>query len=543
MFQISLRASTSLESVWIPEMYSSPSQAPQTASPTDNSAPVKQDSAVEVSRGASYLTIQLLITSAAQALTFAILARIITPSEIGILAVLSLVTALSAAINGTAFQQASSKFIGELATRGKKIPLGVFYQAFRISMMLAVPLAVFIFLGAPFLASELLGQVAQAQLFRILAVDVLVYSGALPVAIGALLGFKRFKAAATIGSAGSILRQCLIILLILALSNFVGLVIAWVVSDFALVAAYTLYILRSIGVPKVGFSSRRMLSYSWPLTIGNVVNFGYTSFDRAILVVFVPLASLGVYYAAITAFGVLLSISGAMNNALLPTFSDIGGRGDLESCRRATWLVSRYVSLTMIPLGFGLLATAKPAITLFVGQAYVEGVGPLMVLCGVFALTALGSSLGPMLLALSHTRSVMLITAASVLAGLASAYVLLPILGILGASIARGFALVGSTVLTIVVLRRRKAVRIDFEAAWKSGLAGGVMVGVLVLTQMVIYSKFLLPAYVLLGTFIYLIALRQLKAIREDDLNLIRRYLGPKFGFAATVLNAILAPK
>ena len=85
--------------------------------------------------------------------------------------------------------------------------------------------------------------------------------------------------------------------------------------------------------------------------------------------------------------------------------------------------------------------------------------------------------------------------------------------------------------------------RIDFEAAWKSGLAGGVMVGVLVLTQMVIYSKFLLPAYVLLGTFIYLIALRQLKAIREDDLNLIRRYLGPKFGFAATVLNAILAPK
>jgi len=197
----------------------------------------------------------------------------------------------------------------------------------------------------------------------------------------------------------------------------------------------------------------------------------------------------------------------------------------------------------MIPLGFGLLATAKPAITLFVGQAYVEGVGPLMVLCGVFALTALGSSLGPMLLALSHTRSVMLITAASVLAGLASAYVLLPILGILGASIARGFALVGSTVLTIVVLRRRKAVRIDFEAAWKSGLAGGVMVGVLVLTQMVIYSKFLLPAYVLLGTFIYLIALRQLKAIREDDLNLIRRYLGPKFGFAATVLNAILAPK
>ncbi len=529
--------------VSVPEMYSSHHQSPQTASPTNNSPTPKLDSAVEVSRGASYLTIQLLITSAAQVLAFAVLARIVTPREIGILAVVSLVAALCAAVNGGAFQQATTKFIGELGEGRKEIALGVFYQAFLISLMLSVPLAAFIFFGAPILASALLGEVAQAQLFRILAIDMLFYSGALPVALGALLGFKRFKAAAIIGSAGSILRQCLIILLILALTNFIGLVIAWAVSDLVLVAAYTGYIVWVFGRSKVWFPFRRMLRYSWPLSVGNIVTFGYTWFDRALLVAFVPLAALGVYNAALTAFGVLASVSGAVNNAILPTFSNIAGRGELESCRRATWLVSRYTSLIMIPLSFGLLATAKPAISLFVGQAYIEGVVPLAILCGVFALVAFGSSLGPMLLALSHTRAVMLITAASILIGLASAFFLLPIAGIVGASIARGFALVGSTALTIVVLYRRKAVRIDFEAAWKSAVAGGSMVAVLVLAQMGVYNKSLLPAYVALGIAVYLIALRQLKAIREDDVNLIRRYLGPKFGFAATVLNTLLLPK
>lgn len=538
-----IQASTPFRSVLMPNMSSSHGPPMQNASPVENSPPAKLDSAVEVSRGASYLTIQLLITSAAQVLTFAILARIITPREIGILAVLSLVVALCAAINGAAFQQATTKFIGELGEGGRKAGLGVFYQAFRITIILSAPLAVVIFLGAPTLASDLLGDVAQTQLFRILAIDTLFYSGALPVALGALLGFKKFKAAATIGSAGSILRQCLIILLILALTNFIGLVIAWTISDIALVAAYTGYLVWEFGRSKVGFPARRMLNYSWPLSVGNIVNFSYNYFDRAILIVFVPLAALGVYNAALTAFGVILSVQGAMGNALLPALSDIGGRGELASCRRASWFISRYASLSMVPLGFGLLATAQPAITLFVGHAYIGGVEPLMILCGVFALVAFGIGLGPMLLALSHTRAIMLITAASVLVGLVSAFFLLPVAGIVGASIARGLALAGSTILTVVVLKRRKALRLDFEAAWKSLVAGGAMVAVLLLAQAVAYNRLLLPVYVVLGAIVYLVALRLLKAIREDDVRLFRRYLGPRFGFAATVLNALLLPK
>jgi O-antigen/teichoic acid export membrane protein len=497
------------------------------------------DSAVAVSRGASYLTIQTVVTTVAQVLSFAILTRIITPSEVGTLAVLSLITALCQAINGSAFQQASIKYLGEFTGTREELMAGVFYQTLRVSMGISLPLAAFIFLGSGLLAQGLLGAVSQTDLFRVMAVDVLAYSGMLPVAIGAVLGMKRFKVAAVIGTAGAILRQCLIILLILLMKNFIGLVYAWIFSDFAMLAAYGLYAVRALGMPKNLFPLGKLLSFSWPLSVGNLVTFVYGSFDRAILIVFVPLASLGVYSAALTAFAALAAIPGAFNNALLPVYSDISSRGP-EGCRRATWLASRYFSLVMVPLSFGLLAIAKPALTLFVGNAYVGGAEPLIVFCLVYALTAFGLGLGPMLVALSETRVVMWITILSVGLGLGSAYVFLPFLGIIGASIARGVAMVASIGLTVVVLRRRRAMGIDIEMGWKSLVAGGVMAGVLVAVQMVVYSRLLLPLYVALGAVVYLILLRVLRAVRKHDIELIERYLGPRLGILARLLSAIL---
>lgn len=497
------------------------------------------DAAVVVSRGASYLALQSVITSIAMAISFAVLARIITPKQMGILAVLSLITALSQAIDGSAFQQSASKFIGELSFSQREIASSIFYQTFRISLIVSIPLAAFIFLEAPALASMLLGAPEYTKLFMVLALDVLVYAGALPVGIGTLFGMQRFKTAATIGIAGTILRQFLIIVLILFMRDFVGLVIAWVLSDYATFAVYAMYIFRVIGRPKIFFSARKLLNFSWPLSVGSVISFGYGWFDRALLIGFVPLASLGIYNAAMIAFGVLTGILGSLSNALLPAYSEIVSRDPLESCRNATRLTSRYGSFIIVPLAFGLLATARPALTLFVGQAYAEGTGPLMILSCVFALIAFGTGSSSMILALAETRLASGITVVSVGVGLASAYLLLPIWSIVGASVARGLALVTSTALTVAVLDRKKAISLDMEAIWKSLMAGALMVAVLVLIQSLFYNRFLLPGYVFAGAIVYLVMLRLLKALRAEDFDLIERYLGPRLGFVGRILRAV----
>lgn len=499
--------------------------------------------AVAVSRGASYLSIQTVVTSVVQVVSFAILARIITPSEVGILTVLSLITALSQAINGAAFQGAAMKYVGEYTGADEALAAGVFYLTLQVSLILSIPLAAFIFLESGSLAHVLLGTTAEEGLFRVLAVDVLAYSGVLPVALGAVLGAKRFKQAAAIGTGGALLRQCLIILLILFLKDFIGLVYAWVLSDFAMLAAFGLYAVGALGLTKRPFPLRKLVSFSWPLSINSLVNFAYSWFDRAILIVFVSLASLGVYSAALTAFGVLLSIAAAFGNALLPVYSNISGRGVLESCRRATRLASRYVSLVMVPLAFGLLATAKPALTLFVGEAYAGGAVPLMIFCLPSALSAFGLALGPMLTALAKTREILWITVASVVCALVSAYIILPFMGIVGAPIARGVAGVVSLGLTIFVLKRMQAMSVDVEMAWKTIVAGAAMAIALIAIQMIVYSRILLPVYVVLGAVVYLILLRTLNAVRANDIELIERYLGARLGVVARLLGTILVTR
>ena len=80
---------------------------------------------------------------------------------------------------------------------------------------------------------------------------------------------------------------------------------------------------------------------------------------------------------------------------------------------------------------------------------------------------------------------------------------------------------------------------LDVDAIWKTLVAGTLMAGVLVIVQMIDYSSFLLPAYIVLGGATYLVVLRALKTIREEDVIFIGRYLGPRLNFVTRLFAAI----
>ncbi len=100
-------------------------------------------------------------------------------------------------------------------------------------------------------------------------------------------------------------------------------------------------------------------------------------------------------------------------------------------------------------------------------------------------------------------------------------------------------AIILETVLTILILARNMTLRLDFEAIAKSH-AGIVMAATILTVQMTMYSKLLLPAYALIGVIVYLAFLRLLKTLRQEDIDLIRSYLGNRLAFAANLLCWIL---
>lgn len=497
--------------------------------------------AVHVARGASYAVIQNITTYGAMAVSFAILARVVTPEEIGVLAVLTLVNGLCQAVAALSLSKTAAKFIAE-SVGEKDLAGSIFYQVIRITLILGATLGLGVFLAADILSTQMLGHSAYKILFQVQAFDIVIFTGLLPVLAGAMLGFQKFKESALLGLASTFVRQSLIIILVVLLEGLLGLVVAWVISDLASASIYLAYLSRYVGRPKFDFPLNKLLNFTWPISISSMVDFAYIWFDRAMLLAFVPLTALGVYNATMMGFSALASISTAIAAILLPGYSTIQGLHERESLSDAVRLASRYLSFIVIPLAFGLMATSKPALTLFVGPAYVEGSDPLKILSVALAFTAIIAAVNPMLLALGETRALSVTTIVSVCLSVVAAFEFLPFWGILGASVARAFGMAISTGLAIMFLRRRLTIRLDIQAILKNLLAGSIMAATVAVIQVWFYSEYLLPLYILAGLATHLIMLRLVKAVGEEDIDLLRRYFGPRLGFAVTFLRCILSP-
>jgi len=470
--------------------------------------------------------------------SFVILARIISPADMGILALLQLVIATCQTFL-TWFAQAVTKYVAENVSSDSRG--ASFYQALRATIAIYIPVVIVIFFGSKFLAAHILGNGDYSNLFQWLAIDIIFFGGLLPIASAALLGLRKFREIAFVGLVfNGVLRQFLILALIVGLHNFVGLVIGWAISDGATAVIYVFLAVRALGQPRFDFPLKRLTVYSAPLELATIVTYAQTWFDRALLSLFVPLTILGVYNAALIAFGALAGVTAAMTNMLFAALSSIAG--DRLNVRNAVRLATRYSCLTLTPLAFALMATSKSALTLFVGSGYVGGYLPLMLICGALGVVAFGTALGPLYLALGETILSAAVTGLSVLISLGAAYFLLPALGIIGAAISRALAILLGTAFGVLMLRRKLTLDLDVAIITKTLFAAGVMAAVVLGIQFVWYSKFLLPVYLLIGAAVYLVMLRLLKVAEPDDLDLLKRFLGGRFSLISRILEWILLP-
>lgn len=117
---------------------------------------------------------------------------------------------------------------------------------------------------------------------------------------------------------------------------------------------------------------------------------------------------------------------------------------------------------------------------------------------------------------------------------------LLPEFGIVGASIGRAAAIILLAILQFLILKTMIRLQLDFRMVAKTIVAGATMAAVVVVVQMVGYSKFLLPLYAVIGVMIYLIMFRLLKVVDRDDLRLLRRFLGKRLWPVSDILGFIL---
>ena len=500
--------------------------------------------ALAVARGSTYLIANSAVNMVVSIGAFAIIARIISPTQMGEVAVLLLITAGATLLGGLGVTSTATKFVASYNAMDKNEEMRCAGYGCLVICLLATAVIVgAIYLSANMLAIFMFGDVSKANLLKLLTLEIVAVSVRNPLT-GILTGLKRFKEISLTSVATFTARQLLVVALLGIGLGVPGMVIAWGVGDSLCSLALFIYTRKFLGPPRLHLGLMNLVSFSLPLLFGDAASYAWTWFDRALLIPTVTLAQLGAYNVAVTAFGILDSLPSSISGTLFPYYADFypGGNGssktiDLEN---AVEKASRYLSFFTIPLSIGLAATALPAATLLAGSDYAGAAYPLAVLSISLAIGCFVRALSQIFVVLEKVAVSGIVSIASaaisVLIGIATVHYL----GILGASLARGASLIIALALSLLFLRRMLKLRFDIGAYRSVWVAGLLMAGSVLIFQTLLYSKYLLPLYVAVGGLVFILALRPLHAVNQEDIQLLSDFLNPKLRFIIEYLSKVV---
>ena len=491
---------------------------------------IVSDSAVRMARGASFLVFDTSLSAFIGIIAFAFITRLITKTEMGIMAVLLMVTSTCQLACTLGLPNAATKFISEsLGKNDHDSAAGITSRVLKINLLMSFMISLLCLILADYLSELLFGSIQYSNIIQILSVNIF-FASLLPGLTGVLLGLKRLREVGLFGVISFLIQQTFVVTFLLLGIGLIGIVLGWLIANAFNCAVFFLTINQTIPFWHTkSYELKILLRYSWPLYPVAFVSLLDNWFDRVLLLGY-SLSELGAYNVAFKAFGYLYAIPIAISDGFFPHFSELKSREGLSKLSTTLRSTSRYLTLVATPLSLGLASIATPLISIFASTAYESAGEPLVILCIASAVSVFGLMLGKVLLILEETRIYASIIFFTILAGLFIGIIIVPILGIIGASIARALTLMLTFVCLYIVTARKIDLKVDIDALWKSWIAGLVMVGVLIAGQTILTSRFHVFIHIIIGAIVYLSMLRILRAVVDKDIDFVRRFLGIKIG-------------
>ena len=308
--------------------------------------------------------------------TLAVLARLLTPAEFGIVGFATLAIAYLAVLKDLGLGGALIQRQDDTEEAAQTV--------YTLNLILGAVLTVGTILAAPLVAG-FFDEPLVTPILRVLSVTFLIESlGAVHLVLLARnLDFRR-KLVPDLGRAlikGSV--AITTAFLGFGVWSLVWGQLAGVVASAILVRAVVPWRPRMEIHRKL---VRPLLRFGMPLVITNIQNAIWVNLDYIVIGRMLGDAALGVYTLAYRLPELLIqSIWRVVAGAAFPFFSSL--QSDLDLLRRGFLKSVRYSQLLVVPLALGLLITAEPAIDVLFGDQWAAAV-PVLRILAVFTLIA-----------------------------------------------------------------------------------------------------------------------------------------------------------
>lgn len=482
-----------------------------------------------VPRGTAYLTSQQVLLYIIYLVFYVLLARVLSQTEIGEVAVLALVQALLTGLISGSLPLAATRFISRSIVAGDaQAAGGVARVTLRLSLALAVPVVALAILFSPYLATFLRGATDPANLLLVTFIasfflDLMLLYTAFFIGVG------RY--------AQTLYQNALFV----PLSRGLGLVLAYyglrvfgIVSGWAIGGIATVFLsiyLWHGQLPKgENFPVRPILAFTLPVFASSLITLGQQWGDMGIIYLLLGPTILGPYYIVVSSVNFLSVLWMPVNQAIYPALSAAHSTGDPREVSERLTTAFRLINLTVLPISAALAAITPTALDIVYTGSYVGEALTLSILSLSSIFVAQGVLLVTTLQAVGHTRRYLAVTLVSTIVfigfvGLAA----LPI-GTLAGAIGRGVLSILIVALARFSLRHEISTHIDSALSKAIPLAAGVGLPLLALDQFFLIFHPFRPIFqliVLFGLFVLLYGgiSRELRVFHHGDFAMLHGVL------------------
>lgn len=329
--------------------------------------------------------------------TTAVLARLLTTADFGIVAITVVVL--------TMFELITSVGLAGTIIRREPLTEEVKSTFFWASLILGLAVAAFVVAFAvP--AASLAGEPAAAPLVALAAVTIpLNLTGRIPAAL--LSRAFRFKALATIEIGGSLVQAVVAVSLAFMGLGAASVVIGQICRSTIMLSSW---FLTSRFMPRFTFNRHVLgeeLSFNFGLLGADLVSYANKNADYWFVGNTLGAGPLGLYYVAYVIPNLLrrrITLIG--HEVMYPVVSRI--QVDLPRIESAFLRVARMVTYLVVPAMLGLAVVADLAVVVGFGPAWEGAIGPLRFIAVAAAVTSMTVMANPVFAALGQPRILIL---------------------------------------------------------------------------------------------------------------------------------------
>lgn len=404
-----------------------------------------------IGRGSAIILIGFVLGTAFQYLYKIVLARILGPSDFGVFIQGMAIMQSIAAVALLGLSLTIPRYVSFYSGRGKEDKIdSTIATGSLMALASSIAISLLLLSSSEIIALKVFSDSALIEPLRIFAVAIPFFV-TMKVVLSLFQGQEdAYRSVVLDDFLWSSLIFLSVGLVVFFGYGIVAATIAYMLST-AVSALIAIYWYRSKYSFEYQFSrteARRLLVFSWPLLIISIFGSLNRWFDVLMLGWLSVSADAGIYDVAFSLSGyvaVLLEIVGFM---FLPVVSGFQAKNDSSKIREIYRTVSRWMTITSIPMLAAILVFPKEVIELLFGAQYVSAAVPLSILGLGFFYKVLKGPAEFTLISLGKTRR--LLIGKTVIATLIVFLnlLLIPIYGLIGAAVSTLIAyLIGDSII------------------------------------------------------------------------------------------------